>query len=118
MAISKLMTTLTGFGVWDLIKIGTGFAGIAGFVLALGKAFGTMTADLEKIVPQPERFFKAISKLMTTLTGFDVGDLIKIGVGFLAIAGFVYGLGKALATLTDRALAARGAGAVLDAITG
>ena len=117
-AISKLMTTLTGFGVGDLIKIATGFAGIAGFVLALGKAFGTVTADLEKIVPQLERFFTAISKLMTTLTGFDVGDLIKIGVGFLAIAGFVYGLGKALATLTDRALAAPPALArFFDAIT-
>ena len=105
-AIAQLMTTLAGFDWGDLAKIGAGFAGIAGFVFGLGKAFGAVTSNLKEIVPQLEKFFTAIAQLMTTLAGFDVGDLIKIGVGFAGIAGFVYGLGRALATLTDRALAA------------
>ena len=107
-SITRLMTTLAGFKPGELAKIGVGFAGIAGFVAGLGLAFQKVTSDLEKIVPQLDKFFASITSLMTTIAGFSVGQLFKIAAGFLLIALFIYGLGQALATLTDRAISAIG----------
>ncbi|GLZ78610.1 hypothetical protein Afil01_34170 [Actinorhabdospora filicis] len=107
-AITALMTTIAGFDWSQLAKIALGFAAIAGFVALLGKAFSFVTADLEKIVPQLNAFFDSITKLMTAIAGFDWGQMAKIAVGFLLIAGFVWLLGKALDTLTEKAISAIG----------
>src|SRR6266508_563289 len=99
-ALIPLMNTLAGYDWEQLAKIGLGFLGIAGFVWLLGKAFAAITSDLGKIVPQLNTFFAAIGTLMSTLAGFNWGQLAKIGAGFLGIAGFVWLLGKAFATIT------------------
>ena len=105
-AIAKLMTTLSKFDVGEMITIAAGFAAIAGFVWLLGKAFQQVTSDLEKIVPQLNSFFTSIGNLMTALARFSPGEMVTIAVGFLLIAGFVWLLGKALATLTEQAVKA------------
>ncbi|GAB3433616.1 hypothetical protein [Flindersiella endophytica] len=103
-AISKLMTTLVAFKGTDFLKIGVGFAAIAGFVALLGLAFQQFKTDLSKLLPGLNAFFDSIGKLMATLASFKPGQIIKIVVGFAAIVGFVFLLGKALDTLTDKAL--------------
>ncbi|GAA2511403.1 hypothetical protein [Winogradskya humida] len=105
-SIAKLMTTLAAFKGRDLAKIGLGFAGIAGFVALLGKAFQQFTTDIGKVVPHLTTFFDGIAKLMTTLAKFKPGEMVIIAAGFLVIAGFVWLLGRALATITDQAIAA------------
>ncbi|MEV0429639.1 hypothetical protein, partial [Micromonospora sp. NPDC050495] len=105
-SIAKLMTTLSTFKVGELATIAVGFLAIAGFVWLLGRAFQQVTSDLEKIVPQLDRFFTSIGNLMTALARFKPGEMVTIAVGFLLIAGFVWLLGKALATLTDQAITA------------
>jgi hypothetical protein len=105
-SIAKLMTTLSKFSVAEMLKIAGGFAAIALFVAGLGKAFQQFKTDLDKVVPQLDRFFTSIGNLMTTLARFKPGEMITIAVGFLAIAGFVWLLGKALGTLTKQAISA------------
>jgi hypothetical protein len=105
-SIAKLMGTLAKIKPLDLVKIGFAFAGIAGFVALLGKAFQTFTTDLSKVIPHLDTFFDSIAELMTTLAKFKVGEMVMIGAGLLAIAGFVWLLGKALATFTEQAIAA------------
>ena len=112
-AIGKLVTglipllnALAAFNWKQLGKIGAGFLGIAGFVWLLGKAFQQFTTDIGKVVPHLNTFFDGITKLMTTLAKFKPGEMITIAAGFLAIAGFVWLLGKAMATITDQAIAA------------
>ena len=104
--ITKLMTTLANFDWKQLAKIGAGFLGIAGFVALLGKAFQQFTTDIGKVVPHLGTFFDSIAKLMSTLAKFKPGEMITIAAGFLAIAGFVWLLGKAMATITDQTIAA------------
>ena len=103
-AIRELMTAIAGFGWADLAKIAAGFAGITVFVAALGRAFALFSTDLEKVVPHLRTFFTAIGELMRTLAAFTPGDLVKIAVGLALVAGFVWALGRALSTLTQRAL--------------
>ena len=105
-SIGKLISTLAGLDWMQLLKIAAGFAGIAGFVWLLGRAFATITADLDKIVPQLNAFFGSIGKLISTLAGLDWMQLLKIAAGFAGIAGFVWLLGRALATLTEKAIGA------------
>jgi hypothetical protein len=100
-SIATLMTTLSKFSIGDMLMIGAGFAAIAGFVAALGLAFQKVTSDLEKIVPQLNTFFESISRLMTTLSKLTPGELLTIGVGFAAIAGFVALLGLAFQQVTS-----------------
>ncbi|MEV0644196.1 hypothetical protein AB0I28_02920 [Phytomonospora sp. NPDC050363] len=99
-AITALMTAIAGFDWEQLAKIAAGFAGIALFVAALGKAFQQFTTDLGDVIPHLNTFFESITKLMTALAGFDWSQLAKIGVGFLVIAGFVALLGRAFQQFT------------------
>ncbi|HEY1178388.1 MAG TPA: hypothetical protein VGF17_19710, partial [Phytomonospora sp.] len=105
-SIGKLMTVLAGFDWSQLGRIAVGFLAIAVFVALLGLAFRQFTTDLGTVIPHLNTFFDSITKLMTAIAGFDWTQLAKIAVGFLLIAGFVWILGKALATLTTQAIAA------------
>ncbi|GIG64990.1 hypothetical protein [Phytomonospora endophytica] len=105
-SITKLMTAIAGFDWSQLGKIAVGFLLIAGFVALLGIAFRQFTTDLGQVIPHLNTFFDSITKLMTAIAGFDWTQLAKIAVGFLLIAGFVWLLGKALATLTEQAISA------------
>jgi hypothetical protein len=105
-SITKLIKTLVAIEGLDFLKITGGFVLIAGFVAALGRAFQEFKTDLSKLLPGLNAFFDSIGKLMTTLANFKPGQIAKIVVGFAAIAGFVFLLGKALDTLTDRAIKA------------
>jgi hypothetical protein len=100
------MTTLAKFKIAEMLTIAAGFAMIAAFVAVLGKAFQQITSDLDKIVPQLDRFFTSIGNLMTALARFKPGEMVTIAAGFLLIAGFVWLLGKALATLTEESVKA------------
>jgi phage-related protein len=99
-SIAKLIGVLAAIKLVDLAGVGLGFAAIAGFVLALGKAFQSFTTDLSKVVPQLNAFFDSISKLIGMLAGMKLVDLAGVGLGFAAIAGFVLGLGKAFQAFT------------------
>lgn len=105
-SIAKLMTTLSKFKPGEMATIAVGFAAIAGFVALLGLAFQQVTSDLEKIVPQLDTFFTSISNLMTAISRFTPGQMVTIAVGFLLIAGFVWLLGMALDTLSQKAISA------------
>ena len=105
-SITKLMNTLVKFKGTDLLKIGGGFALIAGFVALLGLAFQQFKSDLSKLLPQLNAFLDSITNLMKALAKFTPGQMITIAVGFLLIAGFVWLLGKALGTLSQQAISA------------
>jgi len=105
-SIAKLMSTLVTFKGTDFLKIGGGFALIAGFVALLGLAFQQFKNDLSKLLPQLNAFFDSITNLMKALAKFEPGQMITIAVGFLFIAGFVWLLGKALGTLSQQAISA------------
>ena len=107
-SIAKLMSTLAKFKVGEMLTIAAGFALIGLFVAGLGIAFRQVTSDLEKIVPQLDRFFTSIGNLMTTIARFKPGEMVTIAAGFLLTAGFVWLLGKALATLTQESIKAIG----------
>src|SRR5262249_51937429 len=99
-SITTLMNAIAAFEWKQLGKIAAGFAGIAVFVAALGKAFQQFTTDLGAVIPHLNTFFESITKLMTVIAGFDWSKLGRIAVGFLAIAIFVAALGKAFQQFT------------------
>jgi hypothetical protein len=107
-SIAKLMTTLSKFKPSEMLTIAAGFLVIALFVAGLGKAFQQFKTDLEKVIPQLNTFFDSITNLMKALAKFKPGEMVTIAVGFLAIAGFVWLLGKALDTLSKQAISAIG----------
>ena len=94
-SIGKLMDRLTAIDWTKLVNIGVGFLLIGLFVAGLGKAFNLFRSDLAKITGPLDQFFNSIGKLMDRLTAIDWTKLVNIGVGFLLIGLFVYGLGKA-----------------------
>ncbi|MDH6463708.1 hypothetical protein M2302_003905, partial [Micromonospora sp. A200] len=101
LGLIPLINALAKFDLGEMAMIAAGFLAITAFVAGLGLAFQQFKTDLEKVVPQLNSFFESIATLMTTLSKFDLGEMAMIAAGFLAITGFVAGLGLAFQQVTS-----------------
>ncbi len=104
--MTTLITTIKGYGGWDLAKIAAGLAGILGFVGALTAILNKLDVEVLKALPNLIALFDAITKLMTTIKDFGVWSMGKIAAGFVGIVKFVGGLTEALNQLNVEVLKA------------
>jgi hypothetical protein len=94
---------LKDVSLWRLLAL---LAMLAAFVAALGLAMNLFTANALIAGAAIAMFVAAIIPLLDKLASFDWPTIGKIGVGLVALAGFVWALGQALKPLTKEVAAA------------
>jgi len=93
--LSNLALTLASLSAANLFGMAIGLALLVGFVYFLGAALNTFSATVLMAIPAIAALIATLTGLVTTTSQLDVGQLIVMGIAFLLLIGFVWGLGAA-----------------------
>ena len=93
--LSNLALTLASLSGMHLLGMAIGLALLVGFVYLLGAALNTFSATVLMAMPAIAALIATLTGLVMTTSQLDVGQLIVMGIAFLLLIGFVWGLGAA-----------------------
>jgi hypothetical protein len=104
--LKSLGEALAKLTLAEIGKMALGLGALSLFVLALGKALSSVSAEALAAAPALGEFIAALQSLALALAKLSAGDVAALVVSLAALSGFVYVLGQALASVSADALAA------------